>query len=199
MVSSSGLGFHIEKTSPERTITLANTMMPFWIPRLVFSMRYPATLVEVEKATERMSMSVEKTRPRTSSSTHCCIMTVDKTQLPAGAEARTDQQYGDHSAWDTHSADHEVNKSGNDNQVADEEGHASSFSKALARIGPRPVPASGEEEQSKSKCGAKALDVSSHGHQYTPASRHLRCSRRFCEHNANKAGWLNTSTPDGCS
>ena len=62
-------------------MTLENMRMPFRIPRSVFSIKYPATVVEIEKATERIIMSTENTRPRTSSSTHRCIITVDNTQL----------------------------------------------------------------------------------------------------------------------
>ena len=64
-------------------------------------------------------------------------------------------------------ADHEVNKSGNDNQVTNEGGPCFFvFQKGPRKDGSKAgANAPSEEEQSKSKCGAKALDVSSHEHQ----------------------------------
>lgn len=55
--------------------------IPFLMPKSVYSWIYPAVDVDNENAIERMSMSVENTRPLTSSSTHRWVMIVERTQL----------------------------------------------------------------------------------------------------------------------
>jgi len=46
------------------------------------STKNPAIVVDTAAVPPRINISIENTRPRTSSSTHICVRTVDNTQFP---------------------------------------------------------------------------------------------------------------------
>ena len=71
---------------PQTIISNENDMNPVFKLRLWYSTKNPAVVVDSAADVPRISMSIEKTLPRTSSSTQLCVKTVESTQFPPLAE-----------------------------------------------------------------------------------------------------------------